>query len=60
LLIPKLANGGGSLLGRKTVPGKEVQLIGVDGGGVVCVMVCVWWLPNLVDADEAGVGELGG
>jgi hypothetical protein len=39
---------------------EEVQLIGVDGGGVVSAMVCVWWLPNLVDADEAGVGELGG
>jgi hypothetical protein len=60
LLTSELINGGGSLLGRVTLPGEKVLLIAVDREWVVSAMVCVWWFPLLNDADEAGVDEFGG
>jgi hypothetical protein len=60
LLTSELINGGGSLLGRVTLPGEKVQFIALDRECVVSARVCVWWFPPLNDTNEGGVDEFGG
>jgi hypothetical protein len=60
LLSSELINGGGTLLGRKTVPGEKVVLIVIDGEWVEGTVVCGWLTSLLGDVDEAGVDDLGG